>query len=87
MLVIAVSAISPTTSVFLVYGTGLASAGSGVVYAFLIAAVIVPAMAVCYAETVSLFPSAGGACTIVHRALEPVLGRADDPCRSSYSDW
>lgn len=74
VLAIAVSAVSPTTSVFLVYGTGLASAGTGVVYAFLIAAVIVLAMAVCYAETGSLFPSAGGAYTIVHRALGPVWG-------------
>ncbi|UFR06907.1 amino acid permease [Streptomyces sp. Go40/10] len=74
VLAIAVSAISPTTSVFLVYGTGLASAGTGVVYAFLIAAVIVLAMAVCYAETGSLFPSAGGTYTIVHRALGPVWG-------------
>ncbi|MEU1823234.1 APC family permease [Streptomyces abikoensis] len=74
VLAIAVSAVSPTTAVFLVYGTGLASAGTGVVHAFLIGAVIVLAMAVCYAETGSLFPSAGGAYTIVHRALGPVWG-------------
>ncbi|MFC5143467.1 APC family permease [Streptomyces aureoversilis] len=74
VLAIAVSAVSPTTSVFLVYGTGLASAGTGVVYAFLIAAVIVLAMALCYAETGSLFPSAGGAYTIVYRALGPLWG-------------
>lgn len=74
VLAIAVSAISPTTSVFLVYGTGLGSAGTGVVYAFAIGAVIALAMALCYAETGSLFPSAGGAYTIVHRALGPVWG-------------
>ncbi|MCQ4079983.1 APC family permease [Streptomyces sp. RB6PN25] len=74
VLAIAVSAISPTTSVFLIYGSGLGSAGTGVVWAFVIGAVIAMAMALCYAESGSLFPSAGGAYTIVRRALGPVLG-------------
>lgn len=74
VLAIAVSAISPTTSVFLVYGSGLGSAGTGVVQAFLIGAVIAMAMALCYAETGAVFPSAGGAYTIVREALGPVLG-------------
>ncbi len=71
---IAVAAISPTTSVFLVYGTGLVTAGTGVVWAFVVGAVIALAMALCYAETGSIFPSAGGACVIVRRALGPVAG-------------
>ncbi len=71
---IALAAISPTTSVFLVYGSGLGSAGTGVVWAFVIGGVIALSMALCYAETGSLFPSAGGAYTIVHRALGPVAG-------------
>lgn len=74
VLAIAVAAISPTTSVFLVYGTGLASAGTGVVWAFVIGAVIALAMAFCYAEAGSVFPSAGGAYTIVRKALGPVFG-------------
>jgi amino acid transporter len=74
VLAIAVAAISPTTSVFLVYGAGLASAGTGVIWAFVIGAVIALAMAFCYAEVGSIFPSAGGAYTIVRRALGPVFG-------------
>lgn len=74
VLAIAVAAISPTTSVFLVYGTGLASAGTGVIWAFVIGAVIALAMAFCYAEAGSVFPSAGGAYTIVRKALGPVFG-------------
>ncbi|GAA3732731.1 APC family permease [Streptomyces tremellae] len=74
VLAIALSAISPTTSVFLVYGSGLGSAGTGVVWAFVIGGVIALAMALCYAETGSVFPSAGGAYTIVRRALGPVFG-------------
>ncbi|MHB1739684.1 MAG: APC family permease [Actinomycetes bacterium] len=74
VLAIAVAAISPTTSVFLVYGAGLASAGTGVIWAFLIGAVIALAMAYSYAEMGSMFPSAGGAYTIVRRGLGPVWG-------------
>ncbi len=74
VLAIAVSAISPTTSVFLVYGAGLGSAGTGIVWAFLIGGLIALGMALCYAEVGSVFPSAGGAYTIVCRALGPVWG-------------
>lgn len=74
VLAIAVAAISPTTSVFLVYGSGLASAGTGVVWAFVIGGVIALSMALCYAEVGSVFPSAGGAYTIVYRALGSVAG-------------
>lgn len=71
---IALSAISPTTSVFLVYGSGLEASGRGVVWAFAIAGVIALAMACCYAEVGSVFPSAGGAYAIVRGALGPVAG-------------
>jgi amino acid transporter len=74
VLAIAIAAISPTTSVFLVYGAGLGSAGTGVVWAFVIGGVIAVSMALCYAEVGSVFPSAGGAYTIVRRALGPVAG-------------
>jgi amino acid transporter len=76
VLAIAISAISPTTSVFLVYGSGLSSAGTGIVWAFVIAAVIAVSMALCYAEVGSVFPSAGGAYTIVQKALGSVWGGA-----------
>jgi amino acid transporter len=74
VLAIAMAAISPTTSVFLVYGDGLETAGTGVVWAFVIGAAIALSMACCYAEVGSIFPSAGGAYTIVRRALGPVWG-------------
>lgn len=74
VLAIAVAAISPTTSVFLVYGDGLSLAGTGVVWAFVIGGVIALSMSLCYAEVGSVFPSAGGAYTIVRRALGPVFG-------------
>lgn len=74
VLAIAVAAISPTTSVFLVYGAGLASAGTGVILAFVIGGLIAIGMAMSYAEVGSLFPSAGGAYTIVRKALGPVAG-------------
>ncbi|MBP0456365.1 APC family permease [Streptomyces montanisoli] len=74
VLAIAISAISPTTSVFLVYGSGISSAGTGIVWAFVIGAVIALAMSLCYAEVGSVFPSAGGAYAIVRRALGPVFG-------------
>ncbi|MHB1536871.1 MAG: APC family permease [Acidimicrobiales bacterium] len=74
VLAIAVAAISPTTSVFLVYGGDLAIAGTGIVWAFLIGAVIAVSMAFCYAEVGSVFPSAGGTYTVVRRALGPAWG-------------
>lgn len=74
VLAIALSAISPTTLVFLVYGSGLSAAGTGIVWAFVIGGVIALGMALCYAEVGSVFPSAGGAYTIVRRALGPVFG-------------
>jgi len=74
VLAIAVAAISPTTSVFLVYGGDLRLAGTGVIWAFIGGAVIALSMALCYAEVGSVFPSAGGAYTIVRRAVGPVAG-------------
>ena len=74
VLAIAIAAISPTTSVFLVYGADLATAGTGIVWAFLIGALIAGSMAFCYAEVGSVFPSAGGTYTVVRRALGPMWG-------------
>lgn len=69
VLAIALAAISPTTSVFLVYGGGLEAAGTGIVYSFLLAAVIAISMAFAYAELGSVHSGAGGAYTIVREAL------------------
>ncbi|MFB5193216.1 APC family permease [Alicyclobacillus fastidiosus] len=74
VLAIAIAAISPTTSVFLVYGAGLSSAGTGVFWAFVIGACIALSMAFCYAELGSVFPGTGGAYTIVRRALGKPMG-------------
>jgi amino acid transporter len=71
---IALAAISPTTSVFLVYGEGLDVAGTGVVWAFVIAAVIAISMAFSYAELGSVYPGAGGAYTIVQNVLGRGVG-------------
>jgi amino acid transporter len=71
---IALSAISPTTSVFLVYGSVLQVSGTGVVWAFVVAGLIALAMALCYAEVGSVFPSAGGVYALVRGALGPVAG-------------
>lgn len=69
VLAIAVSAISPTTSVFLVYGAGLSSAGTGVVWSFVIGAVIALSMAFAYAELGTRYPGAGGTYTFVRNVL------------------
>ena len=71
---IALAAISPTTSVFLVYGAGLAGAGTGVAWSFLLAAVIAISMAFAYAELGSVHLGAGGAYTIVREVLGDGFG-------------
>ncbi|WP_347401680.1 APC family permease [Alicyclobacillus mali (ex Roth et al. 2021)] len=74
VLSIAVAAISPTTSVFLVYNTALFQAGTGVFWAFLVGACIALSMAFCYAELGSAYPGAGGAYRIVQRVLGEPFG-------------
>jgi amino acid transporter len=71
---ISIAAISPTTSVFLVYGDGLHAAGTGVFWAFIIGACIAISMAFCYAELGSMYPGAGGAYTIIRRSLGKPAG-------------
>lgn len=71
---IALAAISPTTSVFLVYGAGLAAVGTGVVWSFLLAAVVAISMAFAYAELGSVHIGAGGAYTIVRAVLGEAFG-------------
>ena len=48
--------------------------GTGVVWAFLVGGLIALAMALCYAEVGSVFPSAGGVYALVRGALGPVAG-------------
>ena len=74
MFAIALAAISPTTSVFLVYGGGLAGAGTGVGWAFVLGAVVAISMAFAYAELGSVHLGAGGAYTIVREVLGDACG-------------
>jgi amino acid transporter len=74
ILAIAVAGISPTTSVFLTYGTGLGLSGTGVIWAFILGALVAVAVAFCYAEVGSAYPSAGGGFAIIHRALGKFWG-------------
>lgn len=74
ILAIAVAGISPTTSVFLTYGAGLSLSGTGVIWAFLLGALLAVAVAFCYAEVGSVYPSAGGGFAIIHRSLGRFLG-------------
>jgi len=74
VLAIALAAISPTTSVFLVYGAGLTQAGTGVAWAFVLGAVVAVSMAFAYAELGSVHPGAGGAYTIVREVLGDAFG-------------
>jgi amino acid transporter len=74
VIAIALAAISPTTSVFLVYGAGLAEAGTGLAWSFVLAAVIAISMAFAYAELGSVHLGAGGAYTIVREVLGDGFG-------------
>lgn len=74
VLALALSGISPTTSVFLLYGTALGQSGTGVIWSFLIAGVVAVCMAACFAELGSMHPGSGGVYTIIRRVLGPVAG-------------
>ena len=74
VLAITLSAISPTTSVFLTYGVGLSQAGTGVVLAFIVGGIVAMAMALNFAELGSAFPIAGGSYSIVLRVLGKPVG-------------
>ncbi|GAS88854.1 APC family permease [Mycolicibacterium brisbanense] len=74
VLSLALSGVSPTTSVFLLYGTALGLAGTGVIWSFLLAGVIAVCIAACFAELGSIHHGSGGAYTIVRGVLGPVAG-------------
>jgi amino acid transporter len=57
---ITVSGITPTASIFIIAPVAFANQGSGTFLAFLIAAIIGLAMAMCYGELGSMFPIVGG---------------------------
>lgn len=74
VLSIALSAISPTTSVFLVYGLCLQEAGSKLLISFSIGSIIAISMAFCYAELGVLYPRTGGAYSIITSVLGSSIG-------------
>lgn len=66
---ITVSGITPTASIFIDAPVAFPGQGSGVVWSFAIAAVIAFGLAFCYAELGSMFPVTGGLYSIVARVL------------------
>src|SRR6478609_1058190 len=73
---ITLSSISPASSVFILGGAALASYGTGVFWAFIIAGVVSILIAFCYGELASAYPVSGGDYSLVTRALGPAFGVA-----------
>jgi amino acid transporter len=73
-LLITISAVSPTTSIFVIGADAIHQGGSGAFPAFMLASVLGLAMAYVYAELNSAFPLSGSEYTIAGRLLGPVAG-------------
>ena len=73
---ITLSSISPASSVFILDGAALATYGTGVFWAFIIAGVVSILIAFCYGELASAYPVSGGDYSLVTRALGPAFGVA-----------
>jgi amino acid transporter len=73
-LFITLSATTPAASVFIIAPGVMEAAGSGAVWALLLAAVVGLAMAGVYAELSSAYPHAGGEYVMVGRTLGPLPG-------------
>ena len=73
-LLITISAVSPTTSIFVIGSDAIHQSGGGALPAFAIAAGLGLAMAYVYAELNSAFPVSGSEYTIAGRLLGPVAG-------------
>lgn len=73
---ITLSSVSPASSVFILGGAALASYGTGVFWAFVIAGVVSILIAVCYGELASAYPVSGGDYSLVTRSLGPAFGVA-----------
>jgi len=73
-LFLTLSATSPASSVFIIVPGMLQSAGSGTLWAFLLASVVCVATAYVYAELSAAFPLTGGEYIMVGRTLGPLAG-------------
>ena len=74
ILFLTLSATTPASSVFIIVPGMLQSAGTGTLWAFLLAALVCLATAYVYAELSSAFPVAGGEYVAVARTLGPMPG-------------
>ena len=74
ILFLTLSATTPASSVFIIVPGMLQSAGTGALWAFLLAALVCVATALVYAELSSAFPIAGGEYVMVARTLGPLPG-------------
>jgi amino acid transporter len=71
---LAVSDITPVTSLLVIAPVVIATAGTGAFWAYLIAAVLALSVALCMAELGSIYPVAGGLYSIVTRVLGRRVG-------------
>lgn len=74
ILFLTLSAATPASSVFVIVPGMLQTAGSGALWAFLLAGLVCLATAYVYAELSSAFPIAGGEYVMVARTLGPLPG-------------
>src|SRR4051812_9613445 len=74
ILFLTLSATTPASSVFIIVPGMLQTAGTGTLWAFLLAALVCVATAYVYAELSSAFPVAGGEYVMVARTLGPLPG-------------
>lgn len=74
LLLLTLSATTPASSVFIIVPGMLQSAGTGTLWAFLLAALVCVATAFVYAELSAAFPIAGGEYVMVARTLGPLPG-------------
>jgi amino acid transporter len=74
VLFLTLSATTPASSVFVIIPGMLQEAGSGTLWAFLLAGLVCVATAFVYAELSSAFPIAGGEYVMVARTLGPLPG-------------
>ena len=74
VVMITASSVSPASSIFVIAPLAIASAGSGALLSFALAAVIAVCLALCYAEVGTAHPSAGGEYVIARRVFGPLSG-------------